>query len=581
MQGQRAADAKMTENEDNRFDLVVVGSGVGGMTAALVGAISGLRTLLLEKNARVGGTSARSSGTVWIPDNPYLRARGLTDDAAQALDYLEALGRGRTERGMLEAFIAAGPEMLQFLAAHTDIAFRPYPQQADYRQELPGAAPGWRPLEPLPFDGRTLGAHFADVGWPLPELMLFGGMMITRGEAARLLDFARPWAALGLGAALTARFAADRLRFRRGTRLVLGNALVARLYRNLLNRGVVVWQTASPSRLLLEGGRVAGLVLTREERKGEQLEIHARRGVVLAGGGFPASPEWRGRYLPSPVARHTAASGGCTGDTLRLGQQAGGALGEPGEDNALWFPSSLFTRKNGETGVYPHIVLDRAKPGLVAVNAAGRRFVNEAVSYHEFCRAMYRTHGSTACMPTYLVCDRRFVWKYGLGKIRPRTVWLGKFVREGYLFTGDTLQALARRIGVAPEGLAETVQANNEAARTGTDPEFGKGESLYDRGNGDSAHGPNPCLGPMEKPPFCAVAVHPTPLGTSLGLRANPHGQVLNAGGVPIAGLYACGNDMHSPLAGEYPGAGSQLGLAMTFGYLAALHSASTGAGGT
>lgn len=556
---------------DETFDLVVVGGGVGGLTAALVGTLSGLSTLLLEKGETVGGTSARSSGTVWIADNPYQRAEGITDDAEVALRYLEALAEGRGERSMREAYVRRGTEMLEYLEARTDLRFKPYPASPDYRQELPGAARGWRPLEPLSFDGRKLGKHFDDVGWPLPELMLFRGMMVTRGEVAQLLKLGRSWASLWLALRLVARYAMDRLRFARGTRLVLGNALVARLYANLLQRGVPVWLRCAPSAPLVEEGRLCGLVVLHE---GHPRRVRARKGVVLAGGGFPAGAALRERYLPSPVARYTAAYEGCTGDTLGIGEAAGGALGEPGEDNALWFPSSIATRKDGTTAVYPHIVLDRAKPGLVAVNEGGRRFVDEAVSYHEFTRAMYRAHRRVPCIPAWLVCDRRFVWKYGLGMIRPRTPWLRRYVASGYLKVGHTVAELARRIGVDPEGLAETVRLHNEYARTGEDPEFGKGSNPYDQANGDAEHRPNPCLGPIAKPPFCAVAVVPTPLGTSLGLRTNPSAQVLDGAGRPVPGLYACGNDMHSPLAGEYPGAGSQLGLAMTFGYLAARHAA-------
>jgi hypothetical protein len=405
------------------------------------------------------------------------------------------------------------------------------------------------------------------VRWPIRELMLFGGMMITRGEAARLLRIGRSWDAFALGARLVSRFLLDRLRYRRGTRLVLGNALAARLFKALLDRQVPIWFGATTTRLVREAGRAAGLEV---QAAGASRRVRVRRGIVLAGGGFPASRELRERFFPKPVAQHTSAFEGCAGETLQLAQGIGAALGAPGEDNAFWFPSSLATRRDGSTAVFPHIVLDRAKPGLVAVNAAGRRFVNEAVAYHEFVRAMYRSHRLVPTVPAFLVCDRRFVWRYGLGVIRPRTPLLRPYIARGYLHAADSVEGLARAIGVDPAGLKETVRAHNEFARTGVDPEFGKGENAYDRHTGDAAHRPNPCLGPILRPPFCAVAVWPTPLGTSLGLRTDARARVLDEAGAPIPGLYACGNDMQSVLGGEYPGAGAQIGLAMTFGYVAA-----------
>ena len=539
---------------DCDYDLIVLGAGASGMTAALVAAAEGASVLVLESTASIGGTSARSSGTLWIPtaDDPGVRT------------YLDALVGPKADRSLREAFLTAGPEMLAFLATHAGFEFRPYAAHPDYRQELPGAATGGRPLEPPEFDGRLLGDQFTHVGWPLPELMLFGGMMITRGEAARLLRAGRSVDGMLLSARLVARFLADRIRYPRGTRLVLGNAIVARLFKALLDRGVPVWREAQTERLIVDA-RVRGAVV---RHAGKTLRIGARRGVILAGGGFPANAALREKHLPAPVARHTPAYEGCVGNTLQLGQQAGGALGASGLDNALWFPSSVATRPDGSTAVYPHIVLDRAKPGLVAVGNSGKRFTDEAVSYHEFTRAMYRTGN----VPAWLVCDRRFLWRYGLGMVRPLTLRVASYVKSGYLQSAGTIEALARKIGVDAEGLARTVRRQNEFARDGVDADFGKGGNAYDRGNGDAAHTPNPCLGPIGRAPYYAVRVEPTPLGTSLGLATSPHAEVLGADGAPVGGLYAVGNDMHSVMGGEYPGAGAQLGPGMTFGYLAALH---------
>ncbi|TRZ57424.1 MAG: FAD-dependent oxidoreductase, partial [Rhodocyclaceae bacterium] len=343
-------EASRSETWDAEYDLVVLGAGAGGMTAALVAANEGLRTLLVEKSGQIGGTTARSSGTLWIPDNPQQHRLGMTSDAAAALSYLDALVAGRADRRLRQAFVAAGTKMLRYLETHTGVRFRIYPQHPDYRQELPGAAAGGRPLEPLPFDGRTLGKDFARVRWPIPEFMLLGGMMVTRGEAVRLQDFARSWDSLCLAIGLVARYCLDRLAYPRGTRLVLGNALAASLYKNLLERQVDIWFEGCTSQLIKLEGRVCGLAL---DRSGKRLTVRARRGIVLAGGGFPASQAWRQRYLPKPVAQHTAAFEGCSGDTLQLALDAGAALGPPGRDNALWFPSSIARRADGSTAVYP------------------------------------------------------------------------------------------------------------------------------------------------------------------------------------------------------------------------------------
>lgn len=559
---------------DETFDVVVLGAGAGGMTAALVAALEGRRALLVESTARIGGTTARSSGTVWIPNNPHQRRLDPSDDRPAALSYLDALVGERADRSLREAFLDAGPAMVDYLESRLGPFFRAYAHSPDYRQDLPGAVDGGRPLEPLPFDGRTLGARFDSVGWPLPELMLFGGMMVTRGEANKLLRVGRSVDSTLLGLRLVSRFAADRVRFRRGTRLVLGNALAARLYRALLDREVDVRLDTRAVRLDVHDGEVLGVVLRHD---GVDRRVRATGGVVLAGGGFPADPALRKRYLPEPVAEYTAAYEGCVGSTLALAREAGAAIGPPGLDNALWFPSSIARRADGSTAVYPHIALDRSKPGLIAVNAAGRRFVDEASSYHEFTRAMYRSHRVVPTIPAVLVCDRRFVRKYGLGIVRPLTPSIRKHVESGYLHTGETLEALARSVGVDPAGLAATVAAVNAGARTGVDPEFGKGSNSYDRVNGDPEHRPNPCVGPIDRPPYCAVRVFPTPLGTSLGVRTDADGRALDGSGRALPGLYVCGNDMQSIMGGEYPGPGAQLGIAMTYGYLAARHATTRG----
>jgi 3-oxosteroid 1-dehydrogenase len=413
-----------------------------------------------------------------------------------------------------------------------------------------------------------LGDLFGTLAPPLAELMLLGGMMVTRAEATQLLRADRSISAAMLALRLTARNLIDRIGHTRGTRLVLGNALVARLLKACLDQGVEVRRGVEVRCLRRETGRIDGVELA------DRHLVAARRGVVLAGGGFPASASWRVRELPEPVAQHTPAAPGCVGRTIELAIEAGATLGPSGMDNALWFPSSVARRPDGSLAVYPHIVLDRGKPGSIIVDRTGRRFANEAVSYHEFGRAMYRANEMSPSIPAWMICDRRFVARYGLGLIRPRTASLRRYIESGYLIEAGHADELAVRIGAQAQTLCATIERFNGFARNGCDEDFGRGETIYERSSGDPEHGPNPCLGPIGDGPLYAVELHPTPLGTSRGLAADQHARVLDAAGRPIDGLYVCGNDMQSAFGGEYPGAGAQLGQAMTFAWIAAGHAA-------
>ena len=570
---------------DEEVDLLVLGTGAAGLGAAVTAANEGLQTLVLEKTEYLGGTTAYSAGTCWIPDNRFQRADGVTGDAEVAAGYLDRLVGKRAPREMRQAYLARGTEMVDYLD-RVGVRFWPSKKVVDYHPEIPGASLGGRALEPEPFDGRRLGAAgFRRVRRPVPEFALFGGtLMVRRSEVNELLGILDgPGKARVIGAVtalrLGSRWAADRVRYPRCTRLVMGNALVANLFQQFDARGGRVWFNATATRLIVEQGSVVGAIVGHQ---GRELSVHARRGVVLAGGGFAASPQWRQRHLPAPTAQFTRASDAATGSTLELGQSVGGALGESSGDNAFWFPSSVGRRRDGSAAVFPHI-WDRAKPGIVAVNAAGRRFVDESVSYHRFTRAMYESNRTVPTIPAWLVIDARTLHRYGLGLIRPHTPVRGlrRHLADGYLHRGATVGELAASIGVDAAGLERTVRDANRFAATGVDEEFGKGQSLFGRQYGDPRHAPNVNLGPITTAPFYAIAVLPTPLGTALGLRTNPSAQVLDADGAAIPGLYACGNDANSVMAAEYPGAGCQVGAGLTFGYIAARHAADASAADT
>lgn len=542
-------------------DLVVVGAGAAGLTAATVAALAGLRVRLLEASGFVGGTTAISGGMVWLPANPKMASVGVADTLDDARRYLAATVPPGGPDAALETFLVRGAEALRDLEARTALQLRPVLPYPDYHPALPGATPGARVLEPLPFDGRELGRAFAHLRPPLPEFTLFGGMMIARPDIPHLRRVGRSWRSTWHVAKLLARHARERLGASRGTTLVLGNALAGRLYLSALRAGVDVRTGAAVARLLHEGGRIAGVVLA------DGSTVRAARGVVLASGGFSHDAELRARVLP-PAAGALSATvpAGAPAGGARLALAAGAQLSTSAAQQAFWVPASTFTRADGSAGVYPHTVADRAKPGLIAVDRLGRRFVNEAVSYHAFVCAQL----AAGALPAWLVCDRAFLWRYGLGRVKPFTRRLRPLVAEGYLRTGDTPAALAAACGIAPGGLADTLRVYNDGARRGLDPAFGRGGDAYQRHLGDADHRPNPCVAPIETPPYFAVQVRPADLGMAAGLVTDADARVLDTQGRAIPGLWACGNDMQSVMNGAYPGPGITLGPAIVFGWLAA-----------
>ena len=554
-------------------DVLVVGSGAGGLSAAVCAAELGLEVVVAEKEPVFGGTTAMSAGVIWIPCSSHARRAGVEDSRESALAYLVNEVGNRLDRDLALAFIEHGPRMLDFLEAHSHLSYALAAPWPDYHPESGDAMPGGRSLWVDHFDGRRLGADFASLRRPLETTMIMGGMSIAREDVPHFLRMTRSFGSALHVARLFARHLVDRIGHARGTRIANGNALVARLALTLKERGVPMLLASPVTRLLRTGNRVTGAVL---DRSGKPFEVHAARGVVLACGGFPASEAMKERFYPHLRAgknHHSLPPAGNSGDGIRIGREVGAAFSPDEGRPAAWTPVSVVPRSGGPGEPFPHFI-DRGKPGVIAVDRRGTRFVNEADSYHDFVLAMFEACRDEPRVEIHLVADHRAIRHYGLGAVPPSPGRIAPHLRSGYLLRGDSVETLATEAGIDPGALRSTVERFNIGAARGEDPEFGKGGNVYNRFNGDPAHRPNPCLEPLRTPPYYAVRVVPGDLGTFMGMKTDAFARVLDEARAPIPGLYAAGNDMASFMGGNYPGAGITIGPAMAFGYVAAHHMA-------
>jgi succinate dehydrogenase/fumarate reductase flavoprotein subunit len=546
---------------------LVIGSGAGGLAAAVTARHHGLDVIVVEKAPVFGGTSAISGGWIWVPCHPFQQALGVSDSRAEAENYLLHEAGEHYDAEHVDAFLAQAPRMLEFFTNETAVRFTPSATYPDYHPGAPGAKTAGRALVAESFDGRELGPLLAKLRPPLPELLLLG-MAIGSGDELRHFQHAtQSLDSLIYTARRVAGHARDVLMHGRGLQLTNGNALVARLLKSTVDAGVKLWPSTPARELIMEEAAVRGAVV---ERDGQAARVATRRGVVLACGGFPRDVERRNRLYPHGEHLSPAPDTN-TGDGLRLAELAGADIDESLPNAAAWVPVSRVPRDNGETRLFPHIV-DRGKPGVIAVTRKGQRFVNEGNSYHDFVQAMRTACEGEDQVCAYLITDHRAIRAYGLGFAKPRPFSLASHLASGYLLRADTLAALAAEAQIAPAALATTVAEYNRHAARGDDPQFGKGSTAYNRFYGDADHKPNPCLAPLATPPFYAVKVLAGEIGTYDGIRTDRYARALNAQREPIPGLYAVGNDMASIMGGAYPGPGITLGPAMTFGWVAARH---------
>jgi 3-oxosteroid 1-dehydrogenase len=552
---------RVSSSFDASFDVVVVGSGLGGMTAALVGAGEGLETLVIEKMDRYGGSSALSGGGVWVPNNPVLVRAGLHDSLERARTYMHSVVGERVPQERIEAFLTRGPEAIEWLESNTRwVRYRRVVGYSDYHPEEPGGEPTGRTMEPAPIDLRKLGAdeEFLNTN---PAMKGPLGLWTTQSEYRYLTQAVTTWRGRRTALKVGARTVLARISGRHMT--ALGAAGVARFRLALKDAGVPLWLNSPLKELVVEEGSVRGV---RIEREGRAMALEARRGVVLAAGGFERNEEMRRHYQAGPIdVSWSSGALGNTGDGIVAAQDIGAAVDLM--DDAWWFPSVEAA------GMALVILAERSLPRCVVVNGEGRRFVNEAAPYVDFVHRMYEVHHSgTSCIPSYLILDQGYRDRYPFVAVPPRRPLPKAFEKFGIVTTAPSLAELAGKIGVPAANLEDTVAKFNEMATAGRDVEFSKGESAYDRYYGDPATKPNPCLGPLDKPPYYSFRIVPGDLGTKGGVVTDEHARVLRADGSPIEGLYATGNTSASVMGNDYAGAGATIGPAIVFGYVAARH---------
>jgi succinate dehydrogenase/fumarate reductase flavoprotein subunit len=561
-------------NSERNCDVLVIGTGAAGLTAAITAAKAGLNVLIVEKEHEFGGTTALSGGMIWVPGNHH--SRELTDKAGQEPDTIEAVrtylngevGNYRDE-ARLEAYLKAGPDMVRFLEAETEVKFygMDYP---DYHANRPGGRT-CRSLCTVNYQASKLGPEIRKLKNQLTQTLFLGLAIGSRGEMKEFMRAGRSIRSMGFVLKKLAGHFRDLARYGRSEQMVRGRALVGRLMRTVLDLGIPYLLSAPAHRLIVEGGKVAGAEI--ETGQGV-MRVRARRGVVLACGGYPRDEARRLATYPYRAigANHASPTPlGNTGDGVRMAEQAGGAFTTAVAQPGIWMPVSVIPDRKGLDGVWPHLV-DRQKPGFIAVTKHGKRFTDESQNYHDFVPDLIAACAGEDEVYCWLIADSRTVKRWGMGVVRPWPVPRGRHLRSGYLKRASTLAELARITGIDAGGLAQTVEAFNRYALAGVDPDFGRGSRIYDLYQGDSEVGPNPCLAPIEHAPFYAVKVLAGDIGTYAGLKTDAHARVLDAAGAPVPGLYAVGNDQASVFGGGYPGAGSTLGPGMVFGYVAGRH---------
>lgn len=548
-------------------DVLVIGSGAGGLSTAITARKHGLDVVVIEKEAYFGGTTAYSGGVLWIPGNRHARANGVSDTREAAKAYMRNETGAFFDEAAVDAFLETGPHMLDFFERETEVKFVPtlYP---DYHPDVQGGVDIGRSVVAAPYDARALGDDITRLRPPLKTITFIG--MMFNSSNADLKHFFNATRSLTSAVYVAKRLAShlkDLALYRRGVQITSGNALAARLAKSALSLGIPIHTRTAARELIVSEQRVTGAIVRGPQG---EMRITARRGVVLACGGFSHDVARIARAYPhvkrggehcSPVPT------GNTGDGARMAESVGAQVPIRYPQPAAWMPVSRVPMRDGTTGVFPHL-LDRYKPGIIGVTRKGKRFTNEANSYHDVGAAMIEACRDEKETAMWLICDHATIRKYGLGYAKPAPVPLGPLLRNGYLVKGRTLAELAQRTGIDTNALEATVRNYNTGATRGEDREFGRGSTSFNRYLADPDCKPNPCVAPIGDGPYYALKVVMGDLGTFDGITTAVTGEVLDANGGAIDGLYAVGNDRASVMGGNYPGAGITLGPIMTFGYI-------------
>lgn len=547
-------------------DLLVVGSGAAGLAAAIRAASGGLRVIVAEKADRIGGTTAVSGGWLWVPGNPR-GAERFDDSRERIVLYLKGIAGEYFDHDAVDAFLEAVPSMLQFFENETEVEFV-YPDLApDYEMRLPGATPAGRAVYAAPINARRLGRDRLRIRPYLRELTVLGVMPQIGPDLEQFLHANQSIRSFVYVAKRILRNWAERLVFRRGLDLSNGNALIARLVLTAQRLDLPIWTSAAVEQLNVENGTVTGATIATPTG---HVDVHSRLGVVLACGGFTQSVELRAALLPHTkdgTDHYSPVHPNHTGEALRLGTPVGAHLADKLQQPVAWAPVSVFRAANGAQRIFPHL-RGVGLPGIIAVDRHGRRFTNEADSYHRFISALIENDVNEQDVHAFLVCDAKTLHKYGLGFAKPWPLPKLPYRLDGYLIKGRSLAELARRAGIDPVSLADTIEAFNDGARRGEDAQFHRGKDEFNRFKGDPLHLPNPSLAPIERAPFFATRINTGDLGSYIGLKIDPDGAVLTRSGAAIPGLFAVGTAASTIFGGTYPGPGANIGPAMTLGFM-------------